>query len=98
MTAGIAGIAPFTWIVWLADGLGLICTGLMQIIAEAAVLVPGLHARLHLEPRWAGGAAALCVLAAMLFALPRKRSPRVWYFALPVAILAVFTVFTARLD
>jgi competence protein ComEC len=96
VATGIFGFRPFTWCAWLANGIGLLGVGVMQHLARLAPPVPGIYAQLQLTPAWAGSAAALGVLAAMLLGLPRHGAPRRWYFALPVLIVAVFALCTVR--
>jgi competence protein ComEC len=93
---GLLAFPPFTWLSWAVNALGLAASGLMQKIVETAAPIPGLHAQITLQPPWIGQAAALSVLAIMLAARPRAHPPRWWYFLLPVLVLAIFAVFTAR--
>jgi len=94
VAAGLGGFAPLTWLAWLANGAGLAVVGLMQDIALRAP--SRLFAQVEIIPPWAGSLAALAVVLAMLLAQPKDRAPRWWYFALPVAILAVAAVLTVR--
>jgi len=94
--AGIVGFPPFTWLAWLANALGLLTVGLMYAIAAVFLPLPGFFTYLQIIPPVAGSFATLAILAAMLLAQPRNRLPRWWYFALPVLILALFALFTAR--
>jgi competence protein ComEC len=96
VAAGLGGWAPLTWLSWLANAAGLAAVGLMQEIASLAPPLPGLFAEVEIIPLWAGSLAALAVVAAMLLAQPKDRAPRWWYFALPVAILAVVAICTVR--
>jgi competence protein ComEC len=94
VAAGLVGLAPLTWISWLANGVGLTTVGLMQ---ETVSIVPArFHTQVEIMPLWTGSLAALAVLLAMLLAQPKDRAPRWWYFALPVAILAITAVLTVR--
>jgi predicted membrane metal-binding protein len=96
VAAGISGFRPLTWIAWLANGIGLFGVGVMQYLATVAPPVPGIYTQLQLTPAWAGSAAALGVLAAMLLGLPRNHAPRWWYFVLPVLIVAACALCAAR--
>jgi competence protein ComEC len=95
--AGFAGIPPFTWLAWLANGAGLALVGLMQKIAGFAPPWPWMFAHLQIVPPVAGSLAALAVLVGMLLAQPKNRAPRWWYYALPVVVLMGFAIFTAKL-
>ncbi len=92
---GFAGLPPFTWLAWLANGAGLAVVGLMQKIARFAPPWPWVFAHLQINPPAAGSLAALAVLVVMLLAQPKKHAPRWWYYVLPVVVLAGFAIFTA---
>lgn len=96
VVAGLAGVPPFTWFSWLANGVGLIGVGLMEALANLAPRISWLSPALQVTPAHAGSFAALAVLAAMLLAQPKNRRPRWWYFALPVVVLAVFAAVCVR--
>jgi len=96
VVTGLGGFAPLTWLSWLANTAGLAVVGMMQTFANLAPPLPWLFAKLQIIPLWAGSVAALLVLAIMLLAQPKHRAPRWWYFALPVAILALVAIFTVR--
>lgn len=87
---------PFTWLTWLVNALGLSVTGLMQAIVNTAMPLPGLHARVQLNPAWAGPVATASVLAVMLFVRPRGRMPPWWYYVLPVIVLAGMAGYALR--
>jgi hypothetical protein len=94
--AGFVGFPPFTWLAWLANGVGLAFVGVMQKIAQFAPPWPWVYARLQVVPPVAGSFAALTVVGVMLLAQPKNRAPRWWYYALPVVVLVAFAVFTAK--
>ena len=94
--AGFCGIPPFTWLAWLANGAGLVVVGLMQKIAQFAPPWPWLFVHLQITPPVAGSFAALIVLMVMLLGQPRNQVPKWWYYGLPLVVLVVFAIFTAR--
>ncbi len=96
VAAGLAGFPPFTWIGWLANTVGLLAVGVMNALAHSAPRSAWLTPNLQVAPMHAGSLATLAVLTAMLLAQPKSHAPRWWYFALPVAILAVFAVLCVR--
>ncbi len=96
MLFGLVPWPPFTWLSWCANAIGLAGTAIMDGLVGVAGEIPGLHLRLQLEPYWSGQVAAVAVLVVMLAARPRARAPRPWVFLLPLVVLAVFGVLTAR--
>jgi competence protein ComEC len=96
MLLGLVPWPPFTWLSWLVNTIGLAGTAFMDGLVEVVAEIPGLHTRLQLEPYWSGQVAAVAVLVAMLAARPRVHAPRPWIFLLPLGVLAVFGILTAR--
>ncbi len=96
VATGLVAMPPFTWVSWLVNAVSLLAVDAMNTLAHFVSRWAWLSPSLHITPVRAGSLATLAVLAWMLLAQPKGRQPRWWYFALPLAILAVFAIFCVR--